>query len=888
MESNDYIFKVNYKSEKYQTIFNNINKIFNGNYLNFISQIKLTHPYLVELFIILRKYQYFIHYIKIDKQILCLFDDKDKPILERILNIKQMMNKDKDNICSIKIELLPKFTKKEINFEIPNDTILLEININLRLTNEDNKINIEINKGTRITIKNLDGIIDKIILNEMNKILSQIFDLYIEETKEKNFKILNKFINYIENYLPTILPDSLKQKENKESDKNTEEDYWTQGEQTKFEELLIKYKSIKSLNERLKKISEEFKTKSLKQIKERYKSLASKVKNKKAEKANENINKENKIDNKDLEKKELQNEKDIKKESNKNEIKDNKMINSKDLTKENITNDKQQKDALKKEEEKDIKEKESKDNSKEDIKKEDKKEEEKEKNKKKKENEYKNKEKAKEEIKEDENEEEEEEKKIKEEDEEEEEEDESSIEKVEKNDIVEDLPSLDLNNKQISSKSLSSQSSNADNYKLYSSLDTTEDIIDAIIKVYNKNYKDHDLSLMQENSKDKNFSFYLNSLEENEESEENEEEESDKEEDKNGNNDNEKIKKKNDELIDLCLSPSFQPTISSEDLTLIKNILNFGDKYQVNLLDVQINNISIIQISHIKLLLKCSKCKKVAFESKYMKLNKQKNIFYLGTRCPRCQNEIFSIFISDFIHQNNLTNAGVCYITGGAVIEYLPSMYSLECEKCGQSKTIKLRTGCLHSNDSNCRKCNNKLNFVILSSSISTISISDLKDLADIKITNFEKYTFAIKDDVNLDNYVKKYDKLIQEGKELPDFGACKHYKYSLRWFRFGCCNKIFPCDLCHDETSDHNCEFAKTILCGYCAHEQSSNNKVCSKCGKIFTKSAGAKKFWEGGKGCRNPLFMGARDKHKFTGLNKTISRKKQREMQSNNKNKK
>ena len=40
--------------------------------------------------------------------------------------------------------------------------------------------------------------------------------------------------------------------------------------------------------------------------------------------------------------------------------------------------------------------------------------------------------------------------------------------------------------------------------------------------------------------------------------------------------------------------------------------------------------------------------------------------------------------------QNNLTNAGVCYITGGNVIEYLPSMYNLECEKCGQNKTIKL------------------------------------------------------------------------------------------------------------------------------------------------------------------------------------------------------
>ena len=422
--------------------------------------------------------------------------------------------------------------------------------------------------------------------------------------------------------------------------------------------------------------------------------------------------------------------------------------------------------------------------------------------------------------------------------------------------------------------------------KIYNSLETTEDIINAIINVYNKNYKDHDLSFLQENSEDKNNSYYIKLKEEKEESEEGEEDEDEEESEEDLTNDeNEKMKKKNKELIDLCLSSSLQPSVSSEDLTLIKNILNFGDKYQVNLKGVQLNNISIVQICQIKLLLKCSKCKKVAFDSKYMKLNKLKNVFYLGTRCPRCQNEIFSIFISDFIHQNNLTNAGVCYITGGNVIDFLPSMYNLECEKCGQNKTIKLRTGCLHSNDSNCRKCNTKLNFVILSASISNIFVSDLKDLADIKIINFEKFTFAIKDDINLDNYVKKYDKVIQEGKELPDYGACKHYKYSLRWFRFSCCNKVFPCDICHDETSDHNNEYAKTILCGFCASEQSASNKLCSKCGKMFTKSEGGKKFWEGGKGCRNPQFMGTRDSHKYTGLNKTISRKKRRELQNNNK---
>ena len=833
MESVDDIFKVNYKSEKYQTIFNNINTIFNQNYLNFISQIKLTHPYLVDLFIFLRKYQYFVHNIKIDKQILGQFDSKDNPILERILNIKQMLNEETDNICSIKFDLLPKFKKTEINFEIPNDIILLEINFNLRIKNENQKVNIEINKGSNITIKNLDGIIEKTVLNEINKILTQIFDLYVEETKEKSFKILNKFINYIENYLPSILPDNLKMKENK-NEILEEEDYWTQGEQDKFEELLIKYKSIKDLKTRMKKISQDFKTKSLKQISSRYKLLALKNKNKKDEK----INIINENDKKNI------NDKDT---LNDNELKLNlepKKFENKEKKEEEKLENKIIINEIKLDEEKEEK---------------------------------------KEKLVEKENAAKIEKNEIKEEDEK----DEESFEKMDNKDIIDNLPSLDLNSNQVSSISIASQSSLNDENKLYASLETTDDIINAIINVYNKNYKDHDISFLQENSAEQNNSYYIQLKEENEESEENEEDEEEEESDEDLKDENEKMKKKNEELIDLCLSTSLQPSVSSEDLTLIKNILNFGDKYQVNLKGVQLNNISIIQICQIKLLLKCSKCKKVAFDSKYMKLNKQKNVFYLGTRCPRCQNEIYSIFISDFIHQNNLTNAGVCYITGGNVIDFLPSMYNLECEKCGQNKIIKLRTGCLHSNDANCRKCNIKLNFVILSASISNIFISDLKDLADVKIQNFEKFTFAIKDDINLDNYVKKYDKVIQEGKELPDYGACKHYKYSLRWFRFSCCNKVFPCDTCHDETSDHNCEFAKTILCGFCAFEQSASNKQCSKCGQMFTKSEGSKKYWEGGKGCRNPQFMGTRDSHKYTGLNKTISRKKRREMESNKNNK-
>jgi hypothetical protein len=233
-----------------------VNKIFGNNYLNYISQKRLTHPYLVELFIFLRKYQYFIHYIKINKQILCSFYKEEESIQDRILNIKQMLNLNEDNLCSIKFELLPKFKKSEINFVIPNNVMELEINFHIKLINEDNKIDISLCPGTEIYIKNLDEILEKIQINNINKKLSKLFDLYIEEFKEKNFKILNKFVNYIENYLPTLLGDDLKKKDEKDKEEiKSEEDNFVLNENKIAKKKIQKYeKTQQENNEELNKL----------------------------------------------------------------------------------------------------------------------------------------------------------------------------------------------------------------------------------------------------------------------------------------------------------------------------------------------------------------------------------------------------------------------------------------------------------------------------------------------------------------------------------------------------------------------------------------------------------------------------------------------------------
>ncbi|XP_067946285.1 uncharacterized protein [Watersipora subatra] len=117
--------------------------------------------------------------------------------------------------------------------------------------------------------------------------------------------------------------------------------------------------------------------------------------------------------------------------------------------------------------------------------------------------------------------------------------------------------------------------------------------------------------------------------------------------------------------------------------------------------------------------------------------------------------------------------------------------------------------------------------------------------------------------------------KILGEGKQLPDKGACLHYKKSFRWFRFPCCGKLYPCDKCHDEKeTDHEMELANRMVCGFCSKEQGfSLTKPCISCDLSLTRSKS--QHWEGGQGCRNRVAMAKGDKQKFAGSNKTVSKK-------------
>lgn len=117
-------------------------------------------------------------------------------------------------------------------------------------------------------------------------------------------------------------------------------------------------------------------------------------------------------------------------------------------------------------------------------------------------------------------------------------------------------------------------------------------------------------------------------------------------------------------------------------------------------------------------------------------------------------------------------------------------------------------------------------------------------------------------------------------GQPLPNRGVCEHYRHSYRWFRFQCCGKAFPCDVCHDasDCAEANMgKIASRMICGLCSKEQSSQVKTCA-CGNEVGRKKVVTSHWEGGTGCRDPTRMAQTDKKKFRGLNKTESKKHNR----------
>lgn len=223
--------------------------------------------------------------------------------------------------------------------------------------------------------------------------------------------------------------------------------------------------------------------------------------------------------------------------------------------------------------------------------------------------------------------------------------------------------------------------------------------------------------------------------------------------------------------------------------------------------DISKTNILLLCCQKLSIVVKCLKCQEITSIS--------------GSKtCKRCGTDVGLVYVPS-VESDRL---GYLQTKKAEFVCFNSLKYQFSCEECGKAyESAETGLGQIYS-----RKCNGC----------------------------FKELKFKI----NMIQYYAKKEVKLVEGAELPDKGACKHYKKSFRWFRFSCCNSVYPCDDCHNEQEKHKAEVANRMVCGLCSKEQSV--KASCDCGMDLDKKKS--QFWEGGKGNRDKSTLSRNDSRK------------------------
>ncbi|KAJ3497987.1 hypothetical protein NLG97_g1482 [Lecanicillium saksenae] len=252
---------------------------------------------------------------------------------------------------------------------------------------------------------------------------------------------------------------------------------------------------------------------------------------------------------------------------------------------------------------------------------------------------------------------------------------------------------------------------------------------------------------------------------------------------------------------------------------------------------IELHGLELLQVSILSLTIKCDRCRTLN-DLTGIKPGMEKT----GS-CKKCASAFAAKYNPQYVHEHS-SRAGFIDLAGCKVADMLPSTFVPTCGRCSTpSHGLVSVRGETMTNV--CRECHSKFTF----------KIPDVKFLF-ITPGTLPPPTSGPK---------RKTEKLgLHAGEPLPNRGACTHYRKSYRWFRFSCCNKVFPCDRCHEEAEDHPNEWANRMICGWCSREQNYAVDECKFCGRgvIGKKGRG---FWEGGKGTRDQQMMSRKDPRKY-----------------------
>ncbi|KAF3761993.1 hypothetical protein M406DRAFT_334032 [Cryphonectria parasitica EP155] len=289
-----------------------------------------------------------------------------------------------------------------------------------------------------------------------------------------------------------------------------------------------------------------------------------------------------------------------------------------------------------------------------------------------------------------------------------------------------------------------------------------------------------------------------------------------------------------DEEGGAAVSPEQQPSASS----LPSQTSERGTA--ISFPSVELHGIELLQVSILSIGVKCDRCKTIN-EIGGLKPNTAKT----NESCRKCATPFTVTFRPELVHASS-TRAGFLDATGCTVSDMLPSTFIPTCGKCSTPTAQGLVAVRGDTTTNVCRECHARFTF----------KIPEVKFLAYSPGSGVLPPTSGPR---------RRQEKLgLHAGEPLPNKGACKHYRKSYRWFRFSCCNKVYPCDHCHEEAEDHINEWANRMICGWCSREQNYAVTNCTFCGRSVVGRRG-RGFWEGGKGTRDQRLMSRKDPRKY-----------------------
>ncbi|KAK5166980.1 uncharacterized protein LTR77_007709 [Saxophila tyrrhenica] len=305
---------------------------------------------------------------------------------------------------------------------------------------------------------------------------------------------------------------------------------------------------------------------------------------------------------------------------------------------------------------------------------------------------------------------------------------------------------------------------------------------------------------------------------------------------------------------------------------------------------LDLHGIELLELTSLNLTVKCERCKDTTDVEKLRSVTESDKM--REVTCKKCATVLAVRFRADLIHANSV-RAGYLDLDGCTVVDMLPSNFIPTCSECSTAYpapgVAAVRGDAAFAV---CRECHRKMTFRIIEVKFLLVSASAIRaSRAPGKKKARENLGITV-------------------GTELPRQGRCSHYRKSYRWFRyalhlaqtfspardathgltestpkpcaaeltrfsrFSCCQKVYPCDRCHDEQSDHPNEHANRMLCGFCSREQNYRPEDCSTCHAALTGKKG-RGFWEGGKGTRDPMRMSRKDPRKYKRPPGTKSKK-------------